>query len=88
MSDFIKDFLNGKIEPLDRPELKAEGKDWVVTELDQNELYLKEKLTGEDKEHFEAYARAWNKNLEETDEAAFIAGFRLGAKFAQAVFGE
>lgn len=80
MSSFILDFLNGKIEPQDRTYQNYSEKEMILTELDENETYLKENLTGEAKEHLLVYIDAWGKELEAVDEAAFVEGFRLGAR--------
>jgi len=80
MNSFILDFLNGKIEPQDRNYQDYSEKEMILTELDENETYLKENLTDEAKEHLLVYIDAWGKELVAVDEAAFVEGFRLGAR--------
>ena len=80
MSGFIMDFLNGKIEPQDRPWKDSLEWDRILTALDENETFLQNNLNGEASERLKAYIAAWDENLGNVDDAAFLKGFRLGAR--------
>jgi len=80
MDGFIIDFLNGKIEPHERPWKDKQERDRILTALDENETFLQGNLKGEAKERLKAYIEAWDENLGEVDDAAFLKGFRLGAR--------
>ena len=88
MDGFIISFLKGELEPQDRPILDYLKKDKLLIELDRNEEYLKENLTGEVKTRFLAYVEACKTNMLMEDDEAFCAGFRLGAKCIIDVFKE
>lgn len=88
MDSFIMDFLNGKIEPQKRPWNNSLERDRILTALDENETFLQNNLNGEARERLKAYIAAWDKNLEDVDDAAFIAGFRLGARCMMDVLKE
>ena len=88
MDGFILDFLNGEIEPKDRPVLDYVVRDKINIELEQHLTYLNEHLSETEKEQYEAYVKAANRKLIHTDNRAFCAGFRLGAKFMMDVLKE
>ena len=63
----------------------TEYKKRMVT-LCETEKYLTEHLKGRFKSEFKDFDAAWNYINNETNKEYFIAGFRLGAKFAYEVF--
>ena len=77
---FIMDFLNGKIEPQERPWEDCLERDKILTALDENERFLQDNLNGEAKDRLKAYIEAWDKTMGGVDNAAFLKGFRLGAR--------
>ncbi|MBQ3498275.1 MAG: hypothetical protein IJA87_04005 [Clostridia bacterium] len=86
MSHFIEDFYYGNIEPQESiTELKAEIKKKLDALL-QTEEQLTSKLTEEEKALFVKYASRTSELLCISNADSFIAGFRLGAKFAYDTF--
>lgn len=86
MSHFIEEFYYGNIEPQKSiTELKAEIKKKLDT-LSQTEEQLTSKLTEEEKALFMKYASQSSEFLCISNADSFIAGFRLGAKFAHDTF--
>ena len=54
--------------------------------LTDNEDFLTDKLSGEEKKHFIQYVDAWASVNGESTLDSFITGFRLGAQFALDTF--
>ena len=57
-----------------------------MTIISENEALLTDKLTGEEKKAFLAFANASNIVLGESELDSFLVGFRLGARFAYDTF--
>lgn len=88
MSDFIEDFYYGNVEPQEiSTELRTELKR-KLDSLSQAEEHLTSKLTDEEKELFIKYASHSSEFLCVSNADSFIAGFRLGARFAYDTFVE
>lgn len=88
MSDFIEEFYYGNIEP---QECTTEFKPKVMkclNELAQKEKHLFDTLNDEDKELFNDYVDTYIRFLSICNADSFIAGFRLGARFAYDTFVE
>ena len=86
MSDIIKDFYYGNIEPQEcTTKLNAELKKRLNL-LAQTEEQLTSKLTEEEKAIFMKYASQSSKFLCISNADSFISGFRLGAKFTYDTF--
>ncbi len=86
MSHFIEEFYYGNIEPQESiTELKVEIKK-KLDALSQTEEQLTSKLTEEEKALFLKYASQSSEFLCVSNADSFIAGFRLGAKFAYDTF--
>lgn len=86
MSHFIEEFYYGNIEPQESiTELKVEIKK-KLDALSQTEEQLTSKLTEEEKALFLKYASQSGEFLCVSNADSFIAGFRLGAKFAYDTF--
>lgn len=86
MSNIIKDFYYGNIEPQElnselTPKLKKK-----LSILAEKEEQLTARLNGEEKELFLNYASACNEFSSLSNEDSFISGFRLGAKFTYDTF--
>ena len=56
--------------------------------IDRNEELLCSRLTGEDRELFVEYVRVSNKTYGAFEEESFVAGFRMGARFARDALAE
>lgn len=88
MSNIIRELFFGKIEPqLEiRPAVEDNKKNLEI--IDRNEELLRSRLTGEDRELFVEYVRASNKTYGAFEEESFVAGFRMGARFARDALAE
>ena len=82
MTNFIEEFYYGNIDPQARSseQNKKVRRDMQI--LTDNEDFLTDKLTGEEKKRFLQYVDAWAAVNGESTLDSFIAGFRLGAQFA------
>jgi hypothetical protein len=88
MSDFIEEFYYGNIEPQESTtELKPKVMK-CLNELAQKEKHLFDTLNDEDKELFTDYVDTYIRFLSICNADSFIAGFRLGARFAYDTFVE
>lgn len=82
MTNFIEEFYYGNIDPQARSseQNKKVRRDMQI--LTDNEDFLTDKLTGEEKKRFLQYVDAWASVNGESTLDSFITGFRLGAQFA------
>ncbi len=86
MKNIIKELYFGNIEPQAR---SFENDSFIQNQmsiLSSCEQTLTEKLSGDEKKTFLAFANASNIVLSETELDRFIVGFRLGARFAYDAF--
>ena len=86
MKNIIKELYFGNIKPQAR---SFENDSFLLKQmsiLSTCEQALTEKLTGEEKKTFLAFANASNIVLSESELDRFIVGFRLGAEFAYDTF--
>ena len=86
MSNIIEDFYYGNIEPQEvnselTPKLKKK-----LSKLAEKEEQLTAKLTGEEKELFLNYVRAYIEFSTMSNADSFISGFRLGARLIYDTF--
>ena len=86
MSNIIKDFYYGNIEPQEvnselTPKLKKQ-----LSNLAEKEEQLTARLNGEDKELFQNYVNAYIEFPTTSNADSFISGFRLGARFTYETF--
>lgn len=88
MKNIIKELYFGNIEPQARSFENDRFIQKQMSILSSCEQALTEKLTGEEKKTFLAFANASNIVLSETELDRFIVGFRLGAKFAYDTFAD
>jgi hypothetical protein len=81
MTNFIEEFYYGNIDPQARSfeQNKKAQRDMQI--LSDNEAFLTDKLTGEEKKRFLQYVDAWASVNGESTLDSFIIGFRLGAQF-------
>ena len=81
MTNFIEKFYCGNIDPQARSfeQNKKVQRDMQI--LTDNEDFLTDKLSGEEKKRFIQYADAWASVDDESTLDSFITGFRLGAQF-------
>ncbi len=88
MSDFIKDFYCGNIEPQEcTTNLTAKVKK-TLSELAGKEEQLTSLLADKNKELFTDYIATYIKFSSLCNADSFIAGFRLGARFTYDTFIE
>ena len=78
MKKFIEKLYFGRLDPQSRviEENETVLDKWEVIEA--NERYLLEHLEGEQKEHFDAYAKAYKFVCSDMERDRFCAGFRYG----------
>ena len=86
MKNIIKELYFGNIEPQARSFENDSFLQKQMSILSSCEQALTEKLTGDEKKTFFAFANASNIVLSETELDRFIVGFRLGARFAYDAF--
>lgn len=81
MTNFIEEFYYGNIDPQARSfeQNKKAQRDMQI--LSDNEAFLTDKLTGEEKKRFLQYVDARASVNGESTLDSFIIGFRLGAQF-------
>ena len=81
MTNFIEEFYYGNIDPQARSseQNKKVRRDMQI--LTDNEDFLTDKLTGEEKKRFLQYVDAWATVNGESILDSFITGFRIGAQF-------
>ena len=86
MSDFIKDFYYGNIEPQEcTTELTAKVKK-SLSDLAGKEEQLTSILTDKEKELFLSYVKTYTNFSSLCNADSFIVGFRLGARFTYDTF--
>jgi len=82
MNSFIEEFYYGNIDPQARSFEQNEKVKHDMQTITDNEDFLTDKLTGEEKKRFLQYVNAWTSVNGESTLDSFITGFRLGAQFA------
>ena len=82
MTNFIEEFYYGNIDPQAHSfeQNKKVQRDMEI--LTDNEDFLTDNLSGEEKKRFIQYVDAWATVNGESTLGSFITGFRLGAQFA------
>lgn len=81
MTNFIEEFYYGNIDPQARSFEQNKKAQRDMQFLSDNEAFLTDKLTGEEKKRFLQYVDAWASVNGESTLDSFIIGFRLGAQF-------
>ena len=82
MTNFIEEFYYGNIDPQARSSEQNKKVQRDMQILTNNEDFLMDKLSGEEKKRFLQYVDAWASVNGESTLDSFITGFRLGAQFA------
>ena len=86
MTDFIKEFYYGNIDPQARSIKQSKAVMKEMQTLNEKEEYLTAKLKGEEKSKFLDHVNAWSVVNGESNLDSFIMGFRLGAQFTYDTF--
>lgn len=86
MKSFIEELYYGNIDPQNSGfEDEADVQHELQT-ISENEDWLTERLTGEEKKRFLDFADAWSAYNGDATLDGFITGFRLGARFVMDTF--
>ena len=86
MTNFIEELYYGNIDPQGCGFEEDESVQRDMQTIRENDDYLSDTLSGEEKKRFLDNADAWAAFNGESTLAAFIAGFRLGARFTYDAF--
>ena len=86
MKNIIKELYYGNIDPQARGFKNGSYLKKQMTIISENEALLTDKLMGDEKKAFLAFANASNIVLGESELDSFLVGFRLGARFAYDAF--
>ena len=86
MTNFIEELYYGNIESQNIKKKKSKAYSREMKILSENEDILLEKLPEEDKKLFLEYVDAWGIVDGESVVDSFIAGFKLGSRFAYDTF--
>lgn len=81
MTNFIEEFYYGNIDPQARSSEQNKKVQRDMQILTDNEDFLTDKLSGEEKKRFIQYVDAWASINGESTLDSFITGFHLGAQF-------
>ena len=86
MKSFIEELYYGNIDPQNSGFEDDEGVQRELRTISENEDYLADTLTGEEKKRFLDFADAWSAFNGDATLDGFITGFRLGARFVMDTF--
>ena len=86
MKSFIEELYYGNIDPQNSGFEDDEGVQRTMQTISENEDWLTEYLTGEEKKRFLDFADAWSAFNGDATLEGFITGFRLGARFVLDAF--
>ena len=86
MKSFIEELYYGNIDPQNSGFEDDESVQRTLRTISDNEDWLTEHLTGEEKKRFLDYADAWTAYNGDATLDGFITGFRLGARFVLDTF--
>ena len=81
MKSFIEELYYGNIDPQNSGFEDDESVQHELRTISENEDWLAEHLTGEEKKRFLDFADAWSAYNGDATLDGFITGFRLGAHF-------
>ncbi len=81
MKSFIEELYYGNIDPQNSGFEDDESVQRTLRTISENEDWLTEHLTGEEKKRFLDFADAWSAFNGDATLDGFITGFRLGARF-------
>ena len=86
MKNFIEELYYGNIDPQNSGFEDDESVQSELRTISENEDWLTEHLTGEEKKRFLDFADAWSAYNGDATLDGFITGFRLGARFVMDTF--
>ena len=86
MKSFIEELYYGNIDPQNSGVEDDESVQHELRTISENEDWLTEHLTGEEKKRFLDFADAWSAYNGDATLDGFITGFRLGARFVMDTF--
>ena len=86
MKSFIEELYYGNIDPQNSGFEDDAGVQRTLRTISENEDWLTEHLTGEEKKRFLDFADAWSAYNGDATLDGFITGFRLGARFVMDAF--
>ena len=86
MKSFIEELYYGNIDPQNSGFEDDEGVQRTMQTIRENEEFLADTLTGEEKKRFLDFADAWSAYNGDATLDGFITGFRLGARFVLDTF--
>ena len=86
MKSFIEELYYGNIDPQNSGFEDDAGVQRTLRTISENEDWLTEHLTGEEKKRFLDFADAWSTDNGDAALDGFITGFRLGARFVMDTF--
>ena len=86
MKSFIEELYYGNIAPQNSGFEDDAGVQRELQTISENEDWLTEHLTGEEKKRFLDFADAWSAYNGDATLDGFITGFRLGARFVMDTF--
>ena len=86
MKNFIEELYYGNIDPQNSGFEDNESVQRELRTISENEDWLAEHLTGEEKKRFLDFADAWTAYNGDATLDGFITGFRLGARFVLDAF--
>ena len=86
MKSFIEELYYGNIDPQNSGFEDDAGVQRELRTISENEDWLTEHLTGEEKKRFLDFADAWSAFNGDATLDGFITGFRLGARFVMDTF--
>ena len=86
MKSFIEELYYGNIDPQNSGFEDDENVQRELQTISENEDWLTEHLTGEEKKRFLDFADAWSAFNGDATLDGFTTGFRLGARFVMDTF--
>ena len=86
MKNIIEEFYYGNIDPQNSGFEDDTSVQRELQTISENEDWLTEHLTGEEKKRFLDFADAWSAYNGDATLDGFITGFRLGARFVLDTF--
>ena len=86
MKNLIEELYYGNIDPQNSGFEDDAGVQRELRTISENEDWLTEHLTGEEKKRFLGFADAWSAYNGDATLDGFITGFRLGARFVLDTF--
>lgn len=86
MKSFIEELYYGNIDPQNSGFEDDAGVQRELRTISENEDWLTDHLTGEEKKRFLDFADAWSAYNGDATLDGFITGFRLGARFVLDTF--